>query len=216
MTTEIKKKILFSGCSYTAGAELQDNEKSRYSTITSSQLNVESKNIARNGNSNWNILFDTLDEFTKETYDYCVIQLSFFNRITLPINNILVPCNPEVKGTDYNGHLLLKYLSTTNTNTNIYADYYIPLIKNFNLIAKSVYNITPIYFFRDSQHKNYIVSNIDIDYCDITFQDIIGNSKNPKCKFGAKFHPLEDGHQMLADQLFIPEIKRRIYPLKRS
>jgi len=207
MTTEIKR-ILFAGDSYTAGAELS-NINYRYSKLVSKYFDIEEDNIARNGNSNYGILTDALDALSKNSYDGCVIQFSYFNRITLPIQDTLFPCNPTV-GPEHKheAHLLLKYVASTNKNINIYADYYISLIRMFNSVCIYEYNIKPLFVFLDNLHKQYLIKSIDINYAHNSIEDIIGTNKNKKCKFGPKWHPLEDGHKMLAETLFIPEIKK--------
>ena len=45
-------KLLFLGCSYTAGCELRDREKYRFSTIVGQKLNAEVVNLAMDGYSN--------------------------------------------------------------------------------------------------------------------------------------------------------------------
>ena len=88
-------KLLFLGCSWTWGDELENREKQRYSSIIGKRLNADVVNLAENGLSNHAIARIFLDQ-NLEQYDYVFVQLThpsraeFFDKdgITADIKNI--------------------------------------------------------------------------------------------------------------------------------
>ena len=70
-------KIYFDGCSWTAGAELENPEEERYSKILCNELGAEETNLAMDGGSNDRIVRNLLVENNIEDYDMAVIQMTF-------------------------------------------------------------------------------------------------------------------------------------------
>ena len=70
-------KIYFDGCSWTAGGELSNPKKHRYSKVLCEKLEAEEHNIARSGSSNDRIVRNLLIENNIEEYDLAVIQMTF-------------------------------------------------------------------------------------------------------------------------------------------
>jgi hypothetical protein len=68
-------KLLFLGCSYTAGCELRDREKYRFSTLVGKKLNAEVVNLARDGNSNHAIARKFLEQ-DLDQYDMVFVQMT--------------------------------------------------------------------------------------------------------------------------------------------
>ena len=66
--------ILFDGCSWTYGDELEDREKYRFSTLVAKEHNHI--NIAVNGKSNDSILRTTIDYCENNQVDFAVIQFT--------------------------------------------------------------------------------------------------------------------------------------------
>jgi len=72
-------KLLFLGCSWTWGDELQNREKQRYSSIIGGKLNADVVNLADCGYSNHAIARIFLDQ-DLEQYDYIFAQLTHTSR----------------------------------------------------------------------------------------------------------------------------------------
>ena len=70
-------KILFNGCSWTEGAELENPEEERYSRLVCNELGADEKNIAKGGGSNDRIIRNLMVENNIEKYNYAVIQMTF-------------------------------------------------------------------------------------------------------------------------------------------
>ena len=72
-------RLLFLGCSWTAGAELKKSEKSRFSTIIGNQLDAEVVNMSFNGSSNHMIARFFLSQ-DLESFDKIIAQLTLPSR----------------------------------------------------------------------------------------------------------------------------------------
>jgi len=72
-------RLLFLGCSWTAGNELKNRKKSRFSTIIGKRLNAEVINLAENGLSNHAIARIFLEQ-DLESFDKIFVQLTHPSR----------------------------------------------------------------------------------------------------------------------------------------
>ena len=74
-------KIVFAGCSYTAGGELENPEEERFSRLVCNRLGAEEYNVSRNGYSN-DLLFHKFLKFstTCGKPDVAVIQWTHMSR----------------------------------------------------------------------------------------------------------------------------------------
>jgi len=74
--------ILFNGCSYTWGDELEHRERDRFSTLVSNHYNAEHSNISDCGRSNDAIARTTMEWFAAgNTCDVAIIQWSIISRL---------------------------------------------------------------------------------------------------------------------------------------
>ena len=69
-------KILFNGCSWTRGAELENIEEERFATLVCRELKAECDMKGAGGRGNHRITRTTLDALEESSYDLAVIQLS--------------------------------------------------------------------------------------------------------------------------------------------
>ncbi len=72
--------ILFDGCSWTEGVELENIERDRFSTLVSEHYQTEHMNIAEMGKSNDGILRTTIRHCENNHVDVAVIQLTKISR----------------------------------------------------------------------------------------------------------------------------------------
>ena len=77
--------ILFDGCSWTWGDELEDKEKYRFSQLLSDMTNIDHVNIAEPLKSNNSILRTTIEYCEKNTVDIAIIQFSCTSRTEIRI-----------------------------------------------------------------------------------------------------------------------------------
>jgi hypothetical protein len=74
--------ILFNGCSYTWGDELEDREQERFSTLVSNHYQSDHTNISNCGRSNDAIARTTMEWFAAgNTCDLAIIQWTVISRI---------------------------------------------------------------------------------------------------------------------------------------
>tara|TARA_B000000557_G_C20709405_1_gene415181 strand:+ start:100 stop:693 length:594 start_codon:yes stop_codon:yes gene_type:complete len=69
-------KILFNGCSWTRGAELENIEEERFATLVCKELKADCDMLGAGGRGNHRITRTTLEKLEESSYDLAVIQLS--------------------------------------------------------------------------------------------------------------------------------------------
>ena len=118
---DYKPKLLTNGCSITLGAELGEEtrtfedgnkyqhcdtdyrNKHRWSTLLAEMLEMEPKNLARGGGSNWRIWRTTQDYLLENSVSLAVIQMTEPSRFQIPISfDFLKRWNPSKITPDFN------------------------------------------------------------------------------------------------------------------
>lgn len=100
------KRFTFLGCSLTAGEGL-DNEKTdnnNYTNIIANYYGAQVKNLAKSGNSNYNIFIEALNEILYNEQDLVFVQWSSPNRHWLYPNldcNLIITANSKQKDIKY-------------------------------------------------------------------------------------------------------------------
>ena len=87
-------KIYFDGCSWTQGAELENEEEERFSKLLCDELGAEETNLAIGGGSNDRIVRNLLVENNIEDYNLAVIQMTYPVRTEF-YNNEWIRVNPK-------------------------------------------------------------------------------------------------------------------------
>ena len=77
--------ILFDGCSWTWGAELEDRERHRFSQLLSEKTNMDHVNIGYRTKSNNAILRTTLEYCENNTVDIAIIQFTCTSRTEIRV-----------------------------------------------------------------------------------------------------------------------------------
>jgi len=79
----VNKKFTFVGCSLTVGVGLskEKNDSSNYTNIISNKYAAKIKNLAIEGNSNYNIFIDSLNKLINDPPDKLFVQWSALNRL---------------------------------------------------------------------------------------------------------------------------------------
>ena len=72
--------ILFDGCSWTWGDELENRKKDRFSTLVSDHLGKDHVNLSERGKSNDGILRTTIEYCQSNTVDLAIIQFTKISR----------------------------------------------------------------------------------------------------------------------------------------
>jgi hypothetical protein len=206
-------KILFTGDSWTYGSELggkngiENRLKNRFSKLVCNHFKADETNIAAPGQSNYAIINNAISEIDNNLYNFCVIQLTYFGRIVLPINNRLETFTYWKRNTDIISIVIRKLFTTNTLGDSIYFKYYYPNIVLFNQYCVSK-NVVPIFIFTKTRDIDNFKKELkhDIDFVGVSLDKICLDNG---VLFGPKLHPLEDGHRVISDMI-IKEIEKRL------
>ena len=203
--------ILFDGCSWTYGDELDNPERDRFSTL----IGEDHVNLGKNGKSNDGILRTTLDYCESNHVDIAVIQFTKFSRTEirksnsneydfLSIGNVLKGNETKELSKIYYEHIHNKNLHVANYHKNKFLleyyfktkgiKYYFININNedINVPKSSWYNMI------DKKPVTSMVSLIGNrfdnpeNYCQ-------GRYKKEDKRSGG--HPNKRGHSIIADHI---------------
>jgi len=198
-------KILFTGCSWTYGDELQNPMESRYSKLICDYFKINEYNIAKNGNPTQGIIRLAFNELEKNDYDVCCVQISGQTRFELPFENKI-----QKFGINYHRLSIKKtYLENTvissNSDINVYNEFNYHNIILFDAYCK-LKNIKPLFYFLNDEYLKWFKINnkSQIDYLDYSLKGIV-----PKEMLGPRNHSLEDGHKIIANRI-IGELEKRL------
>lgn len=198
--------ILFNGCSYTWGDELEDRTK-RFSDL------IGGVNISGCGRSNDGIARTTVDwfkhnEYFASTLDLVVIQWTIMSRMEFYHEeqryvNIL---NREKNKKVYDKHWKYWYDNCYNDQfgvDNLYKNVF--LIKNYleSLNIKYFFLFHDCWFehlFMDSSWKTFLPRHVIRGHAQHTNTILPHKSICPEC-YMPKDHPSEKGHQLIADYI---------------
>lgn len=78
-------KILFSGCSFTAGGGFprQKNEPNIWPNLLAAKLNADLVNVGQGSYDNTGIFLNAVSEFTTNNYDLILFQITSLNRVVV-------------------------------------------------------------------------------------------------------------------------------------
>lgn len=182
--------LLFNGCSFTAGSELQGKENNleyrdqhRFSQVISNKTGLSHKNIAIGGSSNDRITRTTIDWFRKNTCDTAIIQFTAVQRMEYISPYAKHPVNfvngPNKVGTKWKSNSKHDHEETKQS----YHHYY-KYVYNNNLGFYNFYkNLYILEQFFKSNHINYCFikleknnsSYIALDKCKLSIHDDDGD-----------------------------------------
>ena len=202
--------ILFDGCSWTYGDELDNPERDRFSTL----IGEDHINIGKNGKSNDSILRTTIDYCENNKVDSAVIQFTFPSRTEvrqssrdaydyLSIGSVLKNGYTKEKSKIYYEHLHNDNLHVANFHKNKFLlenyfkskniKYYFVTIKKVEMQVESSW-----YRIMDKKPLTCLT-------------DLIGTRlKNPENYCQGKYkksdkrsggHPNKQGHKIIADHI---------------
>jgi len=191
--------ILFDGCSFTMGLELE-NTKDRFSTLVSDYYNTEHVNLAEGGKSNDGILRTTLEYCESHIIDFAVIQLTKYSRREIMERKRhyrRLNANGRERGTK-------EWFTKIATEEDNVANFY----KNKFLLENYFSNKHIPYFFLQlsspitspliSSWEKMSPSSVDCIY------EILGgdeHSGSPLFTSSDKPHPNAEGHRRIADHI---------------
>lgn len=168
--------LLFNGCSYTQGSELQGinddleyRDKHRYSHIISERLGKTYDNISVGGSSNDRIVRETLHWFNAgNTCDLAIIQWSCISRVEYisPYAKHPVNFNPAFVITKWKG-IKKDHEETKLAHEHFYMHYYNPMLGIYNFY-KNLYILEQ---FFEKNNINYYMIKMRTDFINISDQN---------------------------------------------
>ena len=193
-------KFYFDGCSYTYGSELKNPEQTRFSKLLSDKYDAVEINRASHGSSNKGILRRVLLEADISQYDLVVVNLTApsrteywdVNRGWRKVNVSKFIGKVENEHTQFWRYYLTNIYTEEEGNTNERIAY--ESIKN---LCK-VHNVPLIITTIRTQKMKELHRLGHTVYSSLEFDLNLGDSKYPRYE---RFHPTEEGHQMIASDL---------------
>ena len=199
--------ILFDGCSWTWGDELENREKDRFSTLVSDHLGKDHVNLSERGKSNDGILRTTIEYCEEHTVDLAIIQFTKILRREI-LDSRGKHYNRLCLGGKMNGPSLYYFQNIQNNAddiANFYKNKY--LLENF-FKGKGI----PYYFVCLNQKKDPRIKRPSswqkLSDTEVTsLYTVLGGNKYdgtpyfnyPHVARGA--HPNIKGHQKIADHI---------------
>ncbi len=193
--------ILFDGCSFTMGLELENSED-RFSTLVSDYYHTEHVNLAEGGKCNDGILRTTLEYCESHAVDFAVIQFTKYSR------REIMDCKryyrrlnvgSRDKGTK-------EYFTMLATEEDNVANFY----KNKFLLENYFANKHIPYFFLQlsspitsslkSSWEKMSSSSVDCIYKILEGDELSGS---PLFTSSDKPHPNAEGHRRIADHIIL-------------
>jgi hypothetical protein len=205
--------IGFSGCSFTYGHEMENPEKTRFSRLLCDRLNAVEFNVSKPGASNEEICMKTIELVENNPIDFMFVQITTSNRFSFIYDNRIVTIRPHgwwisgmplplpplftKDGSDVD--LINKIVFSRDSD---FVSWY--QLTRWKIIALREYlknkNIKYIFTFMSELDANLLKNDERIknknDFVFTSLQNI-----TDKLPIGKWNHPLEAGHQRIADFL---------------
>tara|TARA_E500000318_G_scaffold45315_2_gene42798 strand:+ start:2344 stop:3039 length:696 start_codon:yes stop_codon:yes gene_type:complete len=221
--------ILFNGCSWTYGDELENNVEEGYPNLVAQKLGLPFVNLARNGASNDYIYHTSLEYLLNNKVDLAIIQWTFPTRFGIyrdsmwenfiPHSFLKLKFNYRVRDKerrltieerneedDFSSSFLKMYSNMLGIYTYCFYKN-IPLI-TFNNTFKHIKLENELF----TEHNSYpkILSKTVDSFCEINFNEYIiqhlsGPRKNRWNKFG---HPTKLAHQVWSSYIYNKAIEK--------
>ena len=194
-------KIYFDGCSWTEGAELENEKEERFSKVLCDKLGAEETNLAISGGSNDRIVRNLLVENNIEEYDLAVIQMTYPAR-TEYYNQNWIKINPK-----HNYSMWLNRKKEKNINLDKLSEKF----TEYKLFWKEYYmNVTCKKYFETKEKIHFQTIK---NHCEVKKVPLILLTINrwtltsayqlnlPTFKYHHYGHPKKESHRLIADDL---------------
>ena len=189
--------ILFDGCSYTYGDELENPEKERFSSL----IDGEHVNLGECGKSNDGITRTTIEYCEKNEIDTAVIQFTLYSRREVMRSDRnkwdFVSCQKD----NEMSNAFYQYLQNNNDDL---ANFH----KNKFILENYFKNKNINYYFINLQRKKTLKNCVPSIWYDLTdhapiveMRDIIGSVRRNPDNF-VHGHPSKKGHQLIAKHIY--------------
>ena len=199
--------ILFDGCSWAKGNDLENRRRDRWSTIVSDHLKSDHVNLAQGGKCNDGILRTSIEYCENNKVDLAVIQFTLVNRREiLHYNNENYYHRLSINNKDDPSRSYFKYLNTLEDDV---SNFY----KNKFLLEYYFKTNNIRYYFVQLNRRNALANGskkpcswqVLSDAKPLTcLHDIIGHDKYASPYYDyptGGTHPNVEGHRKIADHI---------------
>lgn len=200
-------KILAAGCSFTSGCELPDClgiygiSKYAYPSILGKIYNAEVNNISLIGGSNTRIFRLIIDELCKNSYELVICGWTSHDRLDLQYNNKDIPSTVGCHDIEHFSWLK-HYYADHHSYYQVMQLWFAQVIalQNFLKSINQKYIFLNVWPFKYEQNMSHLFNNVDkrfyVGWPNYGMIDFMGD-----CPKGPGGHPLELGHQRIANTI---------------
>jgi len=191
-------KLYFSGCSWTYGQELEDRERSRFSTLVGEHFNAEVINNSKKGSSIQRMLRTTYELCNPKEVDAAILQF------TMPARTECFVDGLHWKTRDSSFINLYPKCRPDNLSSYLLPDYWEYIQSYYKTAYTEEYGLT----------QEYIVFQALQDYfarCHVPVVTMTLNSESPlpfdiflrkeNLPLAPRTHPTEEGHKIIAGKI---------------
>jgi hypothetical protein len=200
--------IGFSGCSYTAGAELIDPIKERYSAIVCDRFQATEHNVAGNNYSNEMVCKKTWDLTNTVSLDFMIIQISSFLRFSFVYDDKLVTINPYRKQKyDYDFVSKIVYSKQSSYDKWYELTRWKILMLHEYLLSRSINHM--FLFMLDIDAKSF-EKDVFVPQTikqRAVFDSMMGITESKDLGFFKGKHPSAIAHKYIAEEVVIPKMR---------
>jgi hypothetical protein len=220
-------KILAVGCSITAGEELPDIEALRektehpffltsklaYPSLVAKIYNADITNLSMHGGSNGRIFRKVMSESVKNHYDLIICGWTLYQRVDFQHNGVDYPFNIQDSNIIKRFPWLLEFIANHYSSRNMIESWLASIValqnhfkyknQRYLFLGVDVLNQEETLLFPE------LVNEVDPAYYLGWPDEYLGGANTPKDNIGPYGHPLEKGHQVIADKIVdrIKELK---------
>jgi len=209
--------ILYTGCSWTWGSELEGIEKNNEFRLTN-RFSGSHTNIAQNGLSNEGIVKNTIKYIENNKVDFVVVQFTIMDRYSV-YNNKWINLQAYMTDPKMKNHLARMFLKNFHNSVYAHNEFWrnVCLLENY-LENKDI----PYYFMRvdmdqhvrpeqTNEYREASKNKNMFKLCDDLLGHVQKNGKEPNPNYCSDLshlnpyfgggHPSARGHKLIADHL---------------
>lgn len=223
-------KILAIGCSLTAGEELPDVDDIKfevgqehqkffltselaYPSLIAKTYNAELTNLSMNGGSNGRIFRKAMSESSRHNYDLIIIGWALYQRLDFQYNGTDYPLSVSDPDMENRFPWLKEFYANHYSGTSMIELWlaFIVSLQNHFKFKNQKYLFLGVDVLNQDEKLLFpeLVNEVDQTYYLGWPDEHLGGANTPKDNIGPKGHPLEKGHQVIAEKIIdkIKELK---------
>ena len=191
-------RLYFSGCSWTYGQELEDREKSRFSTLVGEHFKAEVINTGKKGSSIQRMLRTTYELCNPKEIDAAILQF------TMPARTECFVDGLHWKTRDSSFINLYPKCRPDNLSSYLLPDYWDYLQSYYKTAYTEEYGLTQEYIVFQALQDYFARYNVPVVTMTLNSEsplpfDIFLRKEN--LPLAPRTHPTEEGHKIIAGKI---------------